>query len=75
MERNLLADISIDNIIRELNKHFYEQPEVARVAINQERFTIADLRDSKTIRIYTIYILCFSRALGSESTFQNLLNV
>jgi len=74
-ERDLLADATIDSIIRQLKRRFQERPEVALVSLNRERYTLSDLRAGKSIRAFTARVLRLSRAIGQDSTYQTLLNV
>ena len=49
-ERDLIADASIDGIVRQLTRRFQDRPAVALATLNSERFSLADLHAGKSIQ-------------------------
>jgi hypothetical protein len=74
MERDLLADSSVEGRARQLTKRFQDRPEIALAALTNERFTMADLCSGKSIRAFVQRIFRYSRSIGQDSTFKNLIH-
>jgi hypothetical protein len=70
MERDLLADSSVEGIARQLTKRFQDRPEIALAALT----TMADLCSGKSIRGFVQRIFRYSRSIGQDSTFKNLIH-
>jgi hypothetical protein len=55
-------------------KRFQDRPEIALAALTNERFTMADLCSGKSIRAFVQRIFRYSRSIGQDSTFKNLIH-
>ncbi|RFU25739.1 hypothetical protein B7463_g10598, partial [Scytalidium lignicola] len=75
LERQLLATTPIVSIIRTLINRFKEQPALALKALADQRYTFAEIRAGKSIRLYVQSMFKHSKAAGMATVYNQLLAV
>jgi len=75
MEQDLLNNTSMALFCSVLNKRLRMAPAETLKSMNTSTFTLADLRNRKSIRIYTQEIFRAARSVAGESIYQQLLAI